>query len=197
MHLTLYKQRCYIQRHNFLLILFYQQNNRLRLKKRSGFDLHRLFYQRPFRCEFSDVNGSISKFWCVNYHQFTIMMLVVQASWALQKSREISPVKFNSWCQILDNLIGWTLTNAGEVMVKLNLSRLQCHPDTHDVMLTPTSYCEPTHIQVLLTVPHVMTCLKVTEQCGHFHTFTTTLVLLAWQTCKCRGGQSHIIMMMQ
>ena len=30
-------------------------------------------------------------------------------------------VKFNSWCQILDNLIGWTLTNAGEVMLELNL----------------------------------------------------------------------------
>ena len=34
------------------------------------------------------------------------------------------------------------------------------------------------HIQVLLTVLHVMTCLKVTKQCDHFHTFTTTLVIL-------------------
>ena len=74
------------------------------------------------------------------------------------------------------------LTNVGEVMFKLNLTKLQCHPDA--TLAPPRRYTGTSviivnpHIQVLLTVLHVMTCLKVTKQCDHFHTFTTTLVIL-------------------
>ena len=55
------------------------------------------------------------------------MMLAMQVSWALQTSRKkvfsyqsnsIPDVKF------LDNLIGWTLTNAGERTLELKLSQL-------------------------------------------------------------------------
>ena len=45
--------------------------------------------------------------------------------------------------KILDNY-GWTLINASEVMLELNLSQLQHHPDACDAMLAPASYFEPT-----------------------------------------------------
>ena len=53
-------------------------------------------------------------------------------------------VKFNSWCQTLDNLIGWTLTDTDKVTLELNLSQFQHHPDDCNAMLVPTSYCELT-----------------------------------------------------
>ena len=36
----------------------------------------------------------------------------------------------------------WTLTNAGELKLELNLSQLQHHPDARDATLGPVSYCE-------------------------------------------------------
>ena len=75
------------------------------------------------------------------------MMLVVQALRVLRMSWKkvfFPPARFNSWCQILDNMIGWMLTNADKVMLKLNLWQLQCDPDTCDATLAPASYCEPT-----------------------------------------------------
>ena len=49
---------------------------------------------------------------------------------------------------ILDNLIGWMLANAGEVTLKLNLSQLQYHTDAYHTMLVPASYCEPAFVRV-------------------------------------------------
>ena len=55
-------------------------------------------------------------------------------------SNSIPDVKF------LDNLIGWMLTDAGKVMLELNLSQLQCCSNARDAMLVPVLhvYCEPT-----------------------------------------------------
>ena len=36
------------------------------------------------------------------------------------------------------------LINAGKVILELNLSQLQCHPNTHNATLALASYCEPT-----------------------------------------------------
>ena len=53
------------------------------------------------------------------------------------KSNSVPDVK------IMDNLIGLTLNNAGEITLELNLNQLLCHPDARNAMLVPVSYCEP------------------------------------------------------
>ena len=58
--------------------------------------------------------------------------------------------------KILDNLIGLTLTNAGEVTLELNFSQLQCNPDT---VLALVSYCEPTHT----STAHSTTCTDMSQ----------------------------------
>ena len=67
-------------------------------------------------------------------------MLAVRVFWASQTSQK----KVTSQIQFLmsyfwNNMIGWMLTNAGEVTHELNLSQLQCHHDAHDA--TPASCC--------------------------------------------------------
>ena len=57
----------------------------------------------------------------------------------------------------LENLIGWTLTNTGEVTLELNLSRLQCHPNARDATLVPALYCEPTY--KLLFYKYMYVCI--------------------------------------
>ena len=42
-------------------------------------------------------------------------------------------------------MIGWMLANAGDATLELNLTQLQCHPNTCDTMLVLVSYCEPTY----------------------------------------------------
>ena len=48
------------------------------------------------------------------------------------------------------------LAHARKVMLELNLSQLQCHPDARDAMLAPASYCEPIlrHLFYHMHMPH-------------------------------------------
>ena len=109
------------------------------------------------------LSGHKYKYKNIIWHQFKgrsvhNITLVVQASWDkvfLHKSNSIPDVKF------LDHLIGWLLTNAGKVTLKLNLSQLKHHPEVRDAMLAPVSYCEvqpkciSTYIHTLVTITHL------------------------------------------
>ena len=62
---------------------------------------------------------------------------------SIMERREHHGRKRFSLVKFFDILIGWTLANAGDIMLELNLSQLQHHPDARNAMLVPASYCEP------------------------------------------------------
>ena len=59
---------------------------------------------------------------------FTITMMLVMCVVNIVGERIFLPNSIPG-VKFLDNLIGWTLTNAGEVTLELNLSQFQHQPD--------------------------------------------------------------------
>ena len=108
-----------------------------------------------------------------------------------------SLVKFNSWCQILDNLIGWTLTNAGEVMLNLNLSITQ----TPTTLCWRQPYCEPTlrvqprcistYIHTLVTITTSMYPTRCSYRQQGSKGESPSIIKHHW--CRCLGGIVHIL----